>query len=197
MIELIDNIIQLFAIARGGRERALLCLVEGTYFLGSLFWTLFQAFYGETPRFYIADMGWYSSWMFLTLLLIQIRHPDLAAQRYILPRYTPVFCGGMGVFFYIMNGEFFPNLITSLIMSMLAYHAISGLIFLRGRTDSERNKRFFYILVIVYILVEYTLWTLSCVWRGDTSANPYFWVDFLLTVCCAAMLPALRKAVSK
>ena len=50
-------------------------------------------------------------------------------------------------------------------------------------------------LILVFCVIEYVMWTVSCFWRGDGLTNPYYWLDGMLTVCSAALLPALDKGV--
>ena len=50
-------------------------------------------------------------------------------------------------------------------------------------------------LILVFCVIEYVMWTVSCFWRGDGLTNPYYWLDGMLTVCSAALLPVLDKGV--
>ena len=50
-------------------------------------------------------------------------------------------------------------------------------------------------LILVFCVIEYVMWIVSCFWRGDGLTNPYYWLDGMLTVCSAALLPALDKGV--
>ena len=52
------------------------------------------------------------------------------------------------------------------------------------------------LITLIFCLLEYALWTVSCFWMGDTMANPYFWFDLLITGCMLLFLPALEKAVA-
>ena len=82
MIESVENALQLLvtgicavisaykAVAFRSRTWALLLLFSGAFFLGDLYWLLFMLFYGETPYYsYIPDLSWYTSYLFLFLLL--------------------------------------------------------------------------------------------------------------------------------
>ena len=55
--------------------------------------------------------------------------------------------------------------------------------------------QYFHIGVLCYVAAEYALWTSDCFWPGDSISSPYCWLDFLLTLCIFALLPATGKAV--
>ena len=43
-------------------------------------------------------------------------------------------------------------------------------------------------------MLEYALWTASCIWSGETLLNPYYWCDFLITLSFPFLLAASGKA---
>ena len=222
MIESAENIIQLvltgvcvcISVYRAARTKervwVLLGLFAGIFFLGDLYWQLFLIFYHGTPQFYsVADLTWYTAFLFLLLLLIYVR-VDIYGQH--MPegvfrpvglrgwarQFSPVlwlipaFTGGMCVF-YMQWGDYLGNILSAILMTGLLWHAASGLMSLRG----EAGKRSIFIVTLLFCLLEYAVWTSSCFWGGDSLSNVYYWFDFLLS-CTFLLFPrALRKAVGR
>ncbi len=223
MIEIIENTIQLvltgicawLALYRAVRSKehawALLGLFFGIFFLGDLYWLLFLVFYKKTPQYYsVSDLSWYTSYLFLLLMLIYIR-VEICGQRMPGMRQcggpagwvrqfppllwcVPVFTAGMCVF-YMQRGDYLSNIVAAALMTGLIWHALSGLISLRGQPEQQGRLRMLFFITILFCLTEYALWTSSCFWMGDTIANVYYWFDLLLSVTFVLFLPALRKAV--
>ena len=213
MIETIENAIQLIATglcavsalwhAARSKERAwaLLGLFAGIFFLGDLYWQLYLVFYDETPMFYISEFSWYTSYLFLLLLLIYINVENSPGWKFRLrPVYLciPAFTFGMCAF-YMTRGDYLSNIVVALLMTGLIWHACYGLQMAQkqnGGSGSPDHGRMLFILILVFCAAEYGMWTSSCFWAGDTISNVYFWFDFLLSITIVLFLPALRKAVN-
>lgn len=204
MIESIENGIQLVttavstalsvgrAVRSGKRTWLLLALTSGVYFLGDLYWQLFLIFYGETPDYsFIPYLGWYAGYVFLLLLLLEVRGPRPAVPRSRVLWLFPVFTVGMGVF-YLQWGDWIGNITAAILMGLLLWHAADSLSF--WRSVQERGKRLLAWAVVLFCASEYASWTSSCFWMGDTLKNPYFWFDTLLSICFLLFPWALRKA---
>ena len=204
MIEIIENAIQLIttgictAIAtRKGillRSRAwiVLALASGVFFLGDLYWELFLVLYGDTPRYsYIPYLSWYASYMFLLLLLFELRVPHEERKRRKILWIIPVFSAGMCVF-YMQYGDWIGNIITAVFMSLLMWHALDMLLLLKGS-----RKVAIFAVVFLFCIVEYAAWTASCFGDYNTMAHPYLWLDTLLSVVFLLFPAALGKAVGR
>ena len=76
-------------------------------------------------------------------------------------------------------------------MGLLLFSAIRRL--LDGRQYAAQRP--LCLLILVFCLLEYGLWTSSCFWAGETPRNPYYWFDFLLSAGFVFFLPSTRKAV--
>ena len=212
MISGIENSIQL--VVTGGcaiialshalkvrmREWFLLVLFYFTFFLGDLYWQLYIVFYdGASPTFYISEFGWYTSYLFLLILLIYINTESNKRWRYQfdpLFMLIPAFTIGMCVF-YMQWGDFLSNAVTAILMMGLIWHAFYGLKVLRGRPKQEKGRRMIFLVTLLFCATEYALWTSSCFWMGETVFNIYYWFDVLLSFSFALFLPALRKAVGQ
>lgn len=212
MIPSIDNAIQLvvtggcaiialnYALKVRMREWFLLALFYFTFFLGDLYWQLYIVFYdGASPEFYISEFGWYTSYLFLLILLVYINTESNKKWRYRfdpLFMLIPAFTIGMCIF-YMQWGDFLSNMITAVLMMGLIWHAFYGLKVLRGRPEQEKGRRMLFLVTLLFCGTEYALWTSSCFWMGETVLNIYYWFDMMLSVSFVLFLPALRKAVGR
>ncbi len=220
MIEAADNIIQLIttsvatvvALYRAARLKSrawsMLGLFSGVYSLGLLYWLMFILFCEANPEYsHIPDLCWYSSYLFLLLLVIYVREESTGKDSfYMAPGETlidvirrmapvlwciPVFMAGMCIF-YMTHGDYLGNIAAAVLMTGLIWHAASGLLSLKGQNDCKKPL---YYVILLFCFTEYGLWTTSCFWMGDTIVNPYFWFDLLLSLTFFMFVWALGKAV--
>ena len=204
MIEIIENGIQLvttgictvIALRKGirlqNRAWIVLALASGVFFLGDLYWELFLVLYGHTPGYsYIPYLSWYASYMFLLLLLFELRVPRTERKYRKILWIIPVFSAGMCIF-YMQFGDWIGNIITAVFMSLLMWHALDMLLLLR---DSQRAAIF--AVVLLFCIVEYAAWTASCFGNYETLAHPYLWLDTLLSAVFLLFPAALGKAVGR
>lgn len=224
MIEIIENAIQLITTglctviaARKGillRSRAwiVLALASGVFFLGDLYWELFLVLYGHTPGYsYIPYLSWYASYLFLLLLLVELKGTQKSGKKRKILWIIPVFSAGMCVF-YMQYGDWIGNIITAVFMSLLMWHALDMLLSLKDSqkassgmnsemsgTVSERGhgKAAIFAVVFLFCIVEYAAWTATCFGDYETLAHPYFWLDTLLSAVFLLFPAALGKAVGR
>ena len=205
MIESLENALQIVillfcsgvavyrTIALKSRFWALLSLVFGSWVLGDLYWQVYLLYFGHVPQLsLVSDLSWDASYIFLFLLLRRIMDPEEPRMKGILPWLGPLFAAVMAVFF-MQWGKYTANTVTAVLMGNLLYHVLRGLKYMRGR---RRPGKAFYVTVLAFCLLEYCMWTASAFFEGDSLLNPYFWFDFLLSVCFLCFLPAARKAVA-
>lgn len=205
MIERADTIIQIAAliicigisigkaVAYQSRTWTLAAFFFGSYLLGDIFWMVCLIFYGRTPQIpIISDLSWYASYSFLYLLLLQAAPTKAGDKRHCLQWIGPIYAFVMATFF-MQWGAIVSNLIYAAIMGLIFFASIGRLL----EAERYRKQRFLAFMVPTICLMEYGLWISSCVFDGETLANPYYWFDLLLTVVCLISLPAIKKAVTK
>ena len=204
MIEIIENAIQLvttgictvIALRKGirlqNRAWIVLALASGVFFLGDLYWELFLVLYGHTPGYsYIPYLSWYASYMFLLLLLFELKGEREERKTRKILWIIPVFSAGMCIF-YMQFGDWIGNIITAVFMSLLMWHALDMLLLLR-----DSKKAAIFAVVLLFCIVEYAAWTATCFGNYETLAHPYFWLDTLLSVVFLLFPAALGKAVGR
>lgn len=207
MIELLDNFSQflvtlLAAVGAGilfykSRVQAYLLLTcfFGTFMLGTLYWTLHFFLFNYTPQiFYVSELAWIASSMFLLTLEYTLSTPDERKFRHPAVWLVPIFCIPQ-LILYLLRGDILFNLLICGLTMAVAWCSARGLIYARRQSGEQRAMQFFHIAVLIIIILQYCLWTSSCFWISDTYTNPYFWFDFLLTASMFALLPATKKAV--
>ena len=204
MIEIIENALQLvttgictmISLRKGlilrSRAWAILALASGVFFLGDLYWELFLVLYGHTPVYsYIPYLSWYASYMFLLLLLVELRVPRKERKYRKILWVIPAFSAGMCIF-YMQYGDWIGNIITAVFMSLLMWHALDMLLLLR-----DSKKAAIFAVVLLFCIVEYAAWTATCFGNYETLAHPYFWLDTLLSAVFLLFPAALGKAVGR
>ena len=204
MIERAENALQIAVLAicaamaliraLRGLDRAwtLLFLFFGSWLLGDIYWTVSLLFFGQTPQIsVVSDLSWYASYIFLYMLLREAAPPITRRETRILPWTGPVFALGIAVF-YMRWGEIPGNLIYGALLGFLLFSVIRRL--LDGREYAVQRP--LCVLILVFCLLEYALWTSSCFWAGETLSNPYFWFDFLLSGSFFFFLPATGRSVA-
>lgn len=203
MIETVENVIQLAVTGlsaviagcralSGKRAWLLVCLYSGAFFLGDLYWLLYLVFYGETPYYcFIPEISWIASFLFLFLLLLELRGNRLSRPRPVL-WLVPMFTVGMCAFF-MLKGEYFSNALYAVLLTLILWQAVGGLMD-RGE---KRRTRGVYWCALYFCFMEYALWLSSWHWLGDTLLNPYFLIDLLLTLTFPMVTVAVKRAVGK
>ena len=198
MVESIDNALQIAALlicsgvaigkaaAKRSRVWTLLFFVYGSWVLGDVYWQVCLIFYGRTPQIsVVSDLSWYASYVFLYMILRETATPEGAREKRFLPWVGPLFSLGMAVFF-MQWGKIVSNLIYALLMGLLLFSV------LRRFLDKEKYKaqQPLCVMIFVFCLLEYAAWISTCFFWSDGIENPYFWFDFLMTVCLIFFLPA-------
>lgn len=206
MIEIIDNALQLIATAcctalagvrfqqRKSQSDLLLTCFYGTFALASLYWLIYLLLHTYTPKiFYVSDLSWIASFLFLLILDVQLATPEERTFRHPAAWLSPVLGAGL-MLYYMQWGDYLTNLLWCGLTAAAGWFSIRGLLFARRQTGKARDKQYFHMAVLFVVVMEYGLWTASCFWVSDTLTNPYFWFDLALTVGLVLLLPALRKA---
>ena len=202
IIESTENIIQLItagfcavlsayrAFKTGKHAWVLLFFAAFVYFLGDIYWQMYLTFYGETPQYSnISYVGWHACYLFLILIVNDIRGHRKKTRYNRTLLLIPVFTVGMCIFYFLFsNSDAVENILSTVLMSILIWVTVDALM--------RRSIRF-YITVLVFCFAEYAAWTASCFWMGDTFANPYFYFDTVLSVVFLIFPSALKSALKE
>ena len=205
MVEFIDNLTQLLAALTGfilsgaswlktrRQPYFLLCCFYGCFGFGMLYWLLYTLLVTDAPpMFYVSDIGWISCFLFLLLLQYSFSDKEERSLQSRLPWLALVIEIPLTAYF-ISIGDALYNLIVGALMAAMLWTAIRVLVCQKRK--GQRNRRFFYLVLLLFLCLENCLWLSSYPWAGDTLANPYFWFDFAVTASLLMLFPAVRKAV--
>ena len=204
MIERYDNAIQIavlavcavIAIYRAVKYRSrswtLLFFYYGSCLLGDVYWTVCLLFYDTTPQIsVVADLSWYAAYIFLYLLLRHTSPPEEFAGTKPISWLGPVFAFGMAVFF-MLRGEIISNLIYAGLIGLLLFAAIQRI----PEKRKPGHSSFLPVVILIFCLLEYSLWTASCFWDETVLLHPYYVCDILLTVSFLFFIPATKKVAA-
>lgn len=203
-IESIDTVIQLAttlvciiisvtrALKTGKRAWIMLFFAAFIYFLGDLYWLVFVAVHGYVPHYsYIPYVGWYGSYLFFIMLLIEERgehgKEKVNPFLYIVPVFTLVMA-----LLYMQKGDYVGNIISLIFMTVLIWQGVAGLL-----DKDVKNKKFIYIAVLAFCFEEYAMWTSSYFIAEESIRNPYYWADIAMSLTFLIMPWALGKAVDE
>jgi hypothetical protein len=207
MVEIIDNAVQLavtlactgvsgcLALKRRKQAYTILTCYYGALAMGNLYWLVYDLITSYTPKiFYISDLCWMASYLFLLMLVASTAGPEERAFRHPAAWISPVISTALTAF-YCQWGDWVENIIWCGLMGVSGWFSIRGCIW-ASRSKDVRRKHF-HLAVLLLIAMEYCLWTASCFWVSDTLANPYFWFDFGLSGSAVLLLIAAERAVGK
>ncbi|MBQ3405225.1 MAG: hypothetical protein IJG63_07415 [Oscillospiraceae bacterium] len=188
------------AQAAGHLDRGWLILAFAyfCYALGDLYWLLCVTFDGHIPRIsYISEISWFASMIFLCLLLRELQAGSVPMRRWQV--WIPPLIASAACLYFFRWGDYFTNLLDALLMGRLGYLAIKGLLSGGGGAYQLDRKpvRQLHLLLAAFFIEEYALWMSSCIWRTESPANPYYWIDLVLTVTLVLLIFGYRKAAAK
>ena len=205
MVESIDNLVQFtvlvvctfIAVKRAFEQRSrawtLLAFFFGNFALDDLYLVLCLLTVGSSSQLsVVSELSWYASYIFLYLLIRQVAPPEQRSEKHPLPWMGPVFSFGMAVFF-MPWGDIASNLIYGALMGLVMFAAIRRII----NREQYSRARTLCLLALVLCLLEYTMWTVSCYYKGDDLTNPYYLFDLMITVSFPLFIGGTRKAVEK
>ncbi len=160
-----------------------------TFALGTLYWVSHQLITTQTPdTFYLAEISWMAAPLFL--LCMECRGGQGMSPRRWHPAVVLVYLVGAGltIYFTIDGGDALANLLYKGVTAVCFAKALNHLL------HGDGGGRSLHLFCILFVVVEWALWLAECIWQGDSWTNPYFWVDNLLTLTIALVIPAVRGA---
>lgn len=200
-IELCTNVVQmsvslasavwiiLLAVRQQRMVHILMAGFAGTFALGTLYWVTHQLLTTQTPEtFYLSEISWMAAPLFLLSIQLYVAketkrgawHPGVIGV-YLL-------AAGLWTFFTWEGGDGLANLLYMGTTAVCCGKALQNHLF------GDPRGRSIHLFCMAFAAVEWALWFTECVWTGDTWANPYFWVDNLLTLTIALSIPAVKGA---
>ena len=203
MVETIDNLIQIAvlvactaiavhrALKYDSRDWTLAALFFANFALDDLYLVLcIQTGVESQVLPVVSELRWYAAFIFLYFLVRQAAPPVVVREKRLLPWLGVVFAGGMAVFF-MQWGSYVSNAIYGVLIGLVLFTVLRRLL----DYQYYRKQLFLCICALVFCLLEYTLWVISCYYVGDEMTNPYYLVDLLITAGFPLFLIGTKKAV--
>lgn len=206
MIEIIDNVVQMCAaaVALGISTAWFLRRRQTVYFFlachfctfafGTAYWLLYLALMDRTPQvFYVSDLSWMASALFLNVLLIDRASAEERATRH--PLLLVLLAAGVGMTVYFCHwGDVLMNILGDGMVMISGFLALRGLIYLK-RTGRRRGRGL-YVAVLMFFVCEFSLWMCSCFTDQPLFLALYYAFDFAVTGTELAILFAAERAVT-
>ena len=206
MIEMAENLIQLLVLIfcfgmtcyqftrRSSKVWLLLSLYYLTMLMGQLYWVLMLVLLHRSAMLdYVSESTWFAAYLFLFLLARHLLPEGAVPTRSAALWIGPVFTACMAVF-YMQWGKIMSNISTAIAMGLILQNVTRGLLLTRGSSARQYAVRRGFLAILSICIAEYALWTASCFWSGETFANPYYWLDLLLTISMFFLFIAVKGA---
>ncbi len=165
------------ALTTDNETWSLTAMFFGAVTLGNVYWFLYMMLYQETPYYgFISDFSWAAAYLFLILLLVQIRESDFRWNDHKALWLIPLFTSAMALF-YMRYGAYLTNAFYALCMTALLGSSVVGIM----TSQKGSARRHLYYACVGYVLIEYSLWTVSCFNWDPSGLDPYVILDTVLT----------------
>lgn len=200
-IELCTNVVQLLVCMMSAiwmtvqsfrYQRTVHILMAGftdTFALGTLYWVSHQLITTQTPdTFYLSEISWMAAPLFLLCMEYRSGQPKVLRKWHPAVMLTYLLGIGLTIFFTLEGGDGIANVMYMGVTALCCGKALENLMY------GDERGRSLHLFCILFVAVEWALWLAECLWWGDSWRNPYFWVDNLLTLTIALVIPAVRGA---
>ena len=182
------------AVKTKKREWMLLFLFHVLYFFSALYYELYFIVFTDEPLSHISEIAWYVSYLFLTLLLQNIRDKEMDKKKYKILYIIPVFTFAVAVGYIIYSeGDVFSNVICALLMWILLRETAKGAMFYKEKYGKNYPAKWLYRSSFIFCSLEYITWTVSCFFFEESWSNPYYWCDLMLALSFFLFIPSVEK----
>ena len=190
------------------RSWILLLFFYAELFMGNLYWQLYLIFINGNPLIpFVSEFCWDVCLGFLLVLVKRYSKSRVNIKKDPVLLIIPVFTVGMAIY-YMQWGQIADNIVVAVLMAFLLLKCAYGLKSIWGKgyyaaarkedpTGSDPALKDLYRITLLFCAIEYLSWTASCLFDGDTIANPYYWCDIALSICMVFFIPALNRCETK
>lgn len=198
MIELADNAFQLVVLAvclglsiwrfvqTGSRAWFSLVGFYGCDLLALTYWLAYLTIFGETPRFYVSDLGWIACYLFMLMLEVAC-DARRAPQAPVPAAWLPVALVVPNFMLYVQRGDLLNNIACCGLMAAIGYLAVRGVTSRPGAGFA--HNRAFHGAVLVWVACLLSVWTASCFLGAiDGALTPYIVADICATLSYVGLL---------
>ena len=148
-----------------------------THFLSDYYWTIYSLATRSDPDVagFITNLGWNIGYIFLLLAVLELRYDG--ARGFFHPvMLLPVIINIPQLILYCSYGSILNNLWEVGITTLIMVCCLKGIMYYHVK-KKEYEARFphFYVLVLIFMLMEYGMWTASCFAWPSEVMSPYLY----------------------
>ncbi|MBO4267084.1 MAG: response regulator [Lachnospiraceae bacterium] len=166
-----------------------LCVFFLAHLLSDYYWTTYTLVMGDYPEVseFIAYLGWNIGYVFL---LIFVYHTQKQGNRRVFHplMLLPIPLNIVQFVIYIQYGGLFNNIWQVSFTTVISCLCISSIIFYVKNKKNGATFPYVFLIVLLFELSEYGMWTSSCYFYSENLANPYYLFAFFNYVI-AVFLP--------
>ncbi len=200
-VEIIENVITLLAviIALLGclfryidaprKGYLLLCVYFLAHLLSDYYWTVYTLVLYENPDVsaFIAYLGWNLAYLVMLIAVIHTR--DEGIGKYFHPvMLVPIAVNIYQFFVYIQFGGIFNNLWSVSVLTIATVICVQSLMWYVKNRDKGSHFPTLHFIFLLYMMIEFGMWTASCYGWPRAMLNPYYYCEFANCVL-GVMLP--------
>ena len=149
-------------------------------FLSDYYWTTYTLVMGDSPDVsaLIAYFGWNAAFLVLLIAVIRMRVPG--SRKYFHPlMLLPIPLNIYQFSLYIAFGGLFNNIWQVGVTTLTAVFCLQSIIYHLKNKKNGMPFPHVHILVLVYVALQYAMWTASCFDWESEIADPYYWFAFI------------------
>ncbi|MBR5376465.1 MAG: response regulator [Lachnospiraceae bacterium] len=149
------------------------------HFLSDYYWAAYSFVIHDEPEVsaIMAYFGWNLSFVLLLLAVLHMRVPE--SKRYFNPlMLIPIPVNVAQFILYIQYGGLFNNLWDGLFLTAVAVISMQGLLYYAKNRKEGARFPVFNLVVIIYIGLQYGMWTATCFYCYAWPIHPYFLCAF-------------------
>ena len=153
-------------------------------FLSDYYWTIYTLVMNTYPEVseFLAYLGWNVAYVFLMLAVISMRKDG--AKRYFHPiMLLPVAANAAQFILYIQFGGIFNNIWQVGFTTAAMVFCVQDIAYYVKNRKSGAKKPHLSVIVLIYLICAYGMWTSSCFdWPGELQ-SPYIYCAALCAAC--------------
>lgn len=154
-----------------------------TSFLSEYYWTVYVLLMGESPNVseFTAYIGWDAGYVFLLLAVFFLRRDG--ARGFFHPLILlPILSNLPQFILYIQYGGIINNLWMVGITTAAMIFCLQEILFCVKNRKEKKGFPWFSVIVLLYLVMQYVMWTSSCFEWDSELSNPYFYCSILVAV---------------
>ncbi len=165
-----------------------------TNLLSEYYWVIYTLVMDDSPQVssFFAYFGW--NLAFVAPVFIQLSLRKERGRRGISPvAFLPVMATIPQFLLYLQFGGIFNNIWQCFWTTVIACLAVDAIVAYFRCKDYDKVFPYLNVVLLLFVIFEYTEWTASCyAWPSD-ALNPYYYFSILVSLCYVLIPGALSR----